>query len=92
VALRASPPRAQTLPRRHRPPYQAHRRLHPSHALDFTLGEFAMLRSSSPCCPLAEWCPESRIGDFQSWRRHGSRRRGEVWPEHRRPFSLSSPD
>jgi hypothetical protein len=51
---------ATTLPRHHRPPYQAQRRFHPSHALDLTLGEFAVLLSIIRCFSFASSC-------FESW-------------------------
>jgi hypothetical protein len=64
----------EALPRHHRPPYRAHRCLHPSHAIDFTLGEFALMCSTRWCFSFTRSCSVVRDSHLRPWCHRRNRR------------------
>jgi hypothetical protein len=72
------------LPRHHRPPSRAPRRLRDSSAFAFDLGEIALTYTPSRYLLIVEWCSDSSFSVLRRWRRRESRRCGSVSAERRR--------
>jgi hypothetical protein len=66
------------LPRHHRPPSRALRRIWSVLGFVLARGELVVLRSPSLCFPFSESCSESSFCILRRWRHRGTRHRSSI--------------